>query len=136
MVATDRLDHFPPALPGAACRRPGVDPEWFFPHRGQQTKRAKAVCSDCPERAACLEHWAAMTARHRAWAVGKPRRLTQVAREAVEENTGERFAFTETLPVAADFVPDLHESDVTPEVRGLMETCLVLLNANQFLYLD
>jgi WhiB family redox-sensing transcriptional regulator len=62
MVATDRLDHFPPALPGAACRRPGVDPEWFFPHRGQQTKRAKAVCSDCPERAACL-----------AWALGDHR---------------------------------------------------------------
>ena len=89
-----------------------------------------------PERAACLNHWAAMTARHQAWAVEKPRRPAQVAREAVEENTGERFAFTETLPVAADFVPDLHESDVTPEVRGLTEVCLVLLNANEFLYLD
>src|SRR5262249_29624458 len=53
-----------------------------------------------PERAACLNHWAAMTARHQAWAVEKPRRPAQVAREAVEENTGEKFTFTETLPAA------------------------------------
>jgi hypothetical protein len=40
------------------------------------------------------------------------------------------------LPAAADFVPDLHPADVTPEVRGLMEVCLVLFNANEFVYLD
>jgi hypothetical protein len=89
-----------------------------------------------PERAACLKHWAAMTARHQARVAGTPRRTTQVAREAVEENTGERFTFTETLPAAADFVPDLHAADATPNVLGLMEVCLVLLNANEFLYLD
>jgi hypothetical protein len=89
-----------------------------------------------PERAACLKHWAAMTARHQTRAAGKPRQPIQVVREAVEENTGERFIFTETLPAAADFVPDLHAADVTSDVLGLMEVCLVLLNANEFLYLD
>ena len=40
------------------------------------------------------------------------------------------------LPAAADFVPDLHPAGVGPEVRGLMEVCLVLFNANEFIHLD
>jgi WhiB family redox-sensing transcriptional regulator len=38
----------------AACRWPGVDPEWFFPDRNGGARRAKAVCSGCPVRAECL----------------------------------------------------------------------------------
>jgi hypothetical protein len=59
-----------------------------------------------------------------------------VVREAVEENTGTKFRFTEVLDAAADFVPDLHPADVGPDVLGLMEVCLVLFNANEFVYLD
>jgi hypothetical protein len=88
------------------------------------------------ERAACLKHWIAMTDRHRGLSFEKPKRPTEVIREAVEENTGGKFSFTEVLPTARDFVPDLHPADVTPEVRGLMEVCLVLFNANEFLYVD
>ena len=88
------------------------------------------------EAEACLKHWRAMTERHKGLTFEKPRRPTEVVREAVEENTGVRFTFTEVLPAAADFVPDLHPADVTPEVRGLMEVCLVLFNANEFVYLD
>jgi WhiB family redox-sensing transcriptional regulator len=43
----------PPLLEDAACRRPGVDPLWFFPHRGEDGARAKQVCADCPELAPC-----------------------------------------------------------------------------------
>jgi mono/diheme cytochrome c family protein len=88
------------------------------------------------ELAACLTHWAAMTDRHKTLTVEKPKRPREVVREAVEENTGEKFTFTEVLDAAADFVPDLHPADVGPEVRGLMEVCLVLFNANEFAYLD
>ncbi|HKB00890.1 MAG TPA: PSD1 and planctomycete cytochrome C domain-containing protein [Gemmataceae bacterium] len=88
------------------------------------------------ERAACLKHCAAMTERHRGLTFERPMRPTEVVREAVEENTGGKFTFTEELPSARDFVPDLHPADVTPEVRGLMEVCLVLFNANEFLYVD
>ena len=88
------------------------------------------------ERAACLKHWSAMTERHRGISFEKPKRPTEVVREAVEENTGGKFTFTEVLPAARDFVPDLHPADVTAEVRGLMEVCLVLLNANEFAYVD
>ena len=33
----------------------GVDPDLFFPERGQSTKEAKAVCAGCVVREACLE---------------------------------------------------------------------------------
>jgi mono/diheme cytochrome c family protein len=88
------------------------------------------------ESEVCLKHWQAMTERHRGLTFEKPGRPAEVVREAVEENTGEKFTFKEVLPAAADFVPDLHPADVTPEVRGLMEVCLVLFNTNEFAYLD
>ncbi len=88
------------------------------------------------ERTACLKHWQSMTERHKGLKFEKPRQPTSIVREAVEENTGEKFSFTEVLPVAADFVPDLHPAEVNAEVRGLMEVCLVLFNTNEFIYLD
>lgn len=41
----------------AACARPGVDLDWFFPEPGEhgKAKRAKRVCSTCPVQAPCLE---------------------------------------------------------------------------------
>lgn len=77
-----------------------------------------------------------MTERHRGLTFDKEPRPTKLTRDAVEENTGEPFTFTEVLPAAADFVPDLHLADVPPETRGLMEVCLILLNPNEFVYLD
>jgi hypothetical protein len=55
-------------------------------------------------------------------------------REAVEENTGEKFKFTEKLHAYHDFVPDLKPSDVDAETRALAEVCLVLFNSNEFAY--
>ena len=88
------------------------------------------------ERDRCVAHWSAMSERHRGLTFEKLERQREIVREAVEENTGVRFKYTEVLDSAADFVPDLHPKDVSADVRGLMEICLVLLNANEFLYLD
>lgn len=88
------------------------------------------------ESNACIEHWRAMTERHKSLQLEEPKRPTEVIREAVEENTGEKFFFQEVLPSANDFVPDLHPAHATQELRGLMETCLVLFNTNEFLYVD
>ncbi len=38
----------------AACRAPGVDAEWFFPHKSGSARRARAVCARCPVQAPCL----------------------------------------------------------------------------------
>ena len=89
-----------------------------------------------PELQACVKHWEAMTARHADLKIAKPVRPTEVIREAVEENTGVKFKFTEPLVAAADFVPDLHPADADARTRGLMEVCLVLFNTNEFVHLD
>lgn len=38
-----------------ACQQPGVDPDWFFPERGDVTamRLAKSICVACPVRRAC-----------------------------------------------------------------------------------
>jgi WhiB family redox-sensing transcriptional regulator len=38
----------------AACARPGIDPEWFFPQRGRSARRATRICARCPVQAPCL----------------------------------------------------------------------------------
>ena len=95
---------------------------------------AYARAPDAGELAASLAHWDAMTARHRTLKVPKAAVPREVVREAVEENTGEKFSFVEPLESAVDFVPDLQLADVPPATRGLAELCLVLLNANEFAY--
>jgi hypothetical protein len=86
------------------------------------------------ESQACLAHWEKMTARHERLALAAPQRPTAIVREAVEENTGEKFTFTERLNVAGDFIPDLQPADVDARTRGLAEVCLVLMNVNEFVY--
>jgi len=83
---------------------------------------------------ACLKHWDAMTERHRHLTFTKTPPPTQVTREAAEENTGQKFIFTETLIGADHFVPDISPADLDAETRGLAEVCLVLLNSNEFAY--
>ncbi|MDW8267286.1 MAG: hypothetical protein RMJ52_18345 [Gemmataceae bacterium] len=49
--------------------------------------------------------------------------------------TGVDFEWQEPLDVYADgFVADLKPWDVGPETRALAELCLVLFNANEFVY--
>jgi hypothetical protein len=83
---------------------------------------------------ACMKHWEEMKAKHQALTVPTPSFPREVRREAVEENTGEKFAFTEPLESSAEFVPDLKMADVPVETRALAEVCLVLFNANEFAY--
>ena len=87
------------------------------------------------ELALCLEHWTTLTARHRTLTFSTPPLPREVVRDAVEENTGEKFTFSEPLEVAADFVSDRKPADATPETRALADVCLVLLNSNEFAYI-
>jgi len=86
------------------------------------------------ERNASLAHWEAMTARHAKVNSERPAYPRDVLREAVEENTGEKFSFSERLAVYDEFVPDKGLSDVDPVTRGLAEVCLVLFNSNEFAF--
>ena len=83
----------------------------------------------------CLDHWSAMENRHKA-IEHKPRAYPrEIRRRAVEENTGEKFDYVEVLDFYSDFEPDRQRSDLDAETNGLADVCLVLLNANEFVYL-
>ena len=92
--------------------------------------------ADDDEKQWSIEHWDDMTERHRQIKF-LPRKMPgEVERIAVEENTGEKFKFVEPLEFHQDFVPDLQPEQVDARTRGLAELCLVLLNSNEFIYLD
>ena len=76
----------------------------------------------------------AATASQAAPPAGQPEWPTRLTRRANEENTGEPFTFTETLFEYRDYVPDLQPHQVDARTRGLAQLCLVLFNANEFLY--
>ncbi|MCB1225434.1 MAG: PSD1 domain-containing protein [Verrucomicrobiales bacterium] len=88
------------------------------------------------EKSALLSHWRAMTAIQQTLTPTRHVYPTEVVRNAVEENTGEKFSFTETLFAYRDFVPDLQPADTDARTRGLAEVALVLLNSNEFVYVD
>lgn len=81
-----------------------------------------------------LEHWRQATSRASKHVIARVAVPLSIERAAIEENTGERFTYTETLYSNRDFVPDVRWADVDDRTRGLAELCLVLLNSNEFLY--
>lgn len=85
------------------------------------------------ETAACIKHWQDLLPMV---AVITPTKAPprEVRRDAVEENTGEKFSFVERLYAYDDFVPDLRREDTSASVRALADVCLVLFNTNEFIY--
>ena len=86
------------------------------------------------ELQSCLAHW-----REIETLLGDEKPPTQtppleVRRDAVEENTGEKFSFNEKLHAYAEFVPDLQPAEVPAHTRALADVCLALLNSNEFAY--
>ncbi len=86
------------------------------------------------EVAACLAHWREMVPVQERAVYPKIEPPLSVRREAVEENTGEKFSFDEKLHAYADFVPDLQPADCDARTRALSDVCLALLNSNEFAY--
>jgi mono/diheme cytochrome c family protein len=82
----------------------------------------------------CLGHWRSMVPVQEKAVFPKFQPPLTVRREAVEENTGEKFAFDEKLHAYADFVPDLQPGDCDARTRAFADVCLALLNANEFVY--
>nr|MCS5613110.1 hypothetical protein [Candidatus Poribacteria bacterium] len=57
-----------------------------------------------------------------------------VERTMFEEMTGEPFTYTETLDVYQHYTPDPKPWATSAQIRALAGFCLLLLNANAFLY--
>lgn len=86
------------------------------------------------EKAACEAHWKQMEQKQAGLTFSPSKPPLSLKRDAVEENTGEKFSFHEKLPAYAEFIPDLQASDVDARTRALADVCLVLLNSNEFAY--
>ncbi|WDI42072.1 PSD1 and planctomycete cytochrome C domain-containing protein [Bremerella sp. P1] len=86
------------------------------------------------ELAACEKHWKAMEAIEKERELAEAKAPLVVRRDAVEENTGEKFSFNETLHAYQDFVPDLQPQEVDAKTRALADVCLAILNSNEFVY--
>ena len=87
------------------------------------------------EKTATESHWRDMEAKQTKLSFTKTKPPLEIRRDAVEENTGEKFSFNEKLPGYTDFVPDLQPTDCDAKTRALADVCLVLLNSNEFAYL-
>lgn len=59
----------------------------------------------------------------------------QITRSLVEEFSGKPFEYEEILPAYEDYQPNLKPADTQATTRALADMCLVLLNANEFVYL-
>lgn len=86
------------------------------------------------EQKLCLQHWQAMHKVESERKLVPAVRPLVVRREAIEENTGEKFSFDETLYAYQEFVPDLQPGDVDASTRALADVCLAVLNSNEFVY--
>lgn len=82
----------------------------------------------------CLAHWREMKERHVGIKMSAAIQPLEIQRDAIEENTGERFSFQEKMHANADFVPDLRPEDCDANTRALADVCLVLFNVNEFAY--
>lgn len=82
----------------------------------------------------CLAHVARMTDHHRQHPPTNVTLPISVAREMIDEQTGEPFHWKEKLHGMLNYEPDVQPADVSAETRGLAELCLVLLNSNEFVY--
>ncbi|WDQ16838.1 PSD1 and planctomycete cytochrome C domain-containing protein [Rhodopirellula sp. P2] len=83
-----------------------------------------------------LSHWSRVNEILPASPPERDRPPLEVVRKAVEENTGEKFEFVERLHANVDFQPDLQPADVDRQTWALADVCLVLLNCNEFVYVD
>lgn len=86
------------------------------------------------EITACLAHWNKLQSSPATSALTFAKPPLEVRRDAVEENTGEKFSFAEKLHACADFIPDLQPGDVDARTRALADVCLVIFNTNDFAY--
>ena len=86
------------------------------------------------ETQSCLAHWRDIEALLGNEIPPTQKPPLEVRRDAIEENTGEKFSFNEKLHAYAEFVPDLQPSDVPAPTRALADVCLALLNSNEFAY--
>lgn len=88
------------------------------------------------ESQACVDHWQAATRDEAKKVYTQIEFPTEITRTVMAEKTGQPYSFVEVMPAYESYQPDLQSSDVDAKVRGLALVCRVLLNTNEFAYVD
>ncbi|MEM8733024.1 MAG: PSD1 and planctomycete cytochrome C domain-containing protein [Planctomycetota bacterium] len=88
------------------------------------------------EAEACVTHWRDSTKVEATKKYKASEPPTEIKRTVMAEKTGEPYDFIEKLPGYENYEPDLQPHEVDARTRGLAQVCLVLLNSNEFSYLD
>ncbi|MCA9139706.1 MAG: PSD1 domain-containing protein [Planctomycetales bacterium] len=88
------------------------------------------------EIAACVAHWREATAEESMITYPSPDFPDQVSRTVMAEKTGQPYSFVEIMPAYSNYTPDLGPADVDARTRGLAHVLRVLLNTNEFSYVD
>ena len=83
---------------------------------------------------AMQDHWERMLKRQKQLEFEPRHWPTEVVRQAIDENTGQPFQFSEKLFVYEDYEDDLTPHEAPANTRALADLCLVLLNSNEFIY--
>ncbi|MGF1582973.1 MAG: PSD1 and planctomycete cytochrome C domain-containing protein [Gemmataceae bacterium] len=86
------------------------------------------------EKELLVHHVRKMVAYHRKHPPKKIAFPTKVTRSLVEELSGKSFDYIERLDMYENYVPHKNPWDVSAETRALADVCLLLLNANEFVY--
>lgn len=99
-------------------------------------RRALNRSAEAAELQACVEHLQEMTRRQQKLVFEPAETNREVVREAVDEITGETFSYRELLEQYAEYESELKPWQADPRTRAVADLCLVLLNSNEFLYVE
>lgn len=88
------------------------------------------------ERESLTAYVGEMVAYHALSSPKKPEYPQEITRSLVEEFSGEPFEYREILPVFENYQPDIKAADVAATTRALADMCLLLLNTNEFMYVE
>ncbi len=84
----------------------------------------------------CMKHWNRCTTGESAVQHQAQTYPTSTLRTVMAEKTGEPYEFIEHMPAYNSYVPDLQPDQTNARTNGLAQVCLVILNLNEFAYLD
>lgn len=86
------------------------------------------------EEQLCMQAWQALEEKVDPADLGSQQQPLKIQREAIEENTGERFSFTEALYGNENFVSEIAWGELTAHQLAFADICLALFNSNELLY--
>lgn len=88
------------------------------------------------EAETCIQHWKKAAGEESNKTYEARVFAATINRTVMAEKTGEPYDFVEVMPAYETYVSDLQPSQTDANTRGLAHVCLVLLNLNEFAYLD